>query len=63
MSTIGLTKKAAIAITCIMMAIAGRWNWWLPASMASLIGVKPSPLGAPEARAHTRDREQASCAK
>ncbi len=30
-----------------LMAMAGRWNWWLPPSLARLIGVKPSPLGLP----------------
>jgi RND superfamily putative drug exporter len=27
-----------------MMAIFGRWNWWLPAWAARLVRVKPSPL-------------------
>ena len=26
------------------MALFGRWNWWLPASLARVIRVKPSPL-------------------
>ena len=25
-----------------MMAILGRWNWWLPASFARLVRVRPS---------------------
>jgi RND superfamily putative drug exporter len=26
------------------MALFGRWNWWLPASVAKVFLVKPSPL-------------------
>ena len=36
----------ATIVRCIlvpsMMAILGRWNWWLPASFARLVRVKPS---------------------
>jgi putative drug exporter of the RND superfamily len=27
-----------------LMAVFGRWNWWLPASLARLVRVRPSPL-------------------
>jgi RND superfamily putative drug exporter len=27
-----------------LMAMFGRWNWWLPASLARVVRVKPSPL-------------------
>jgi RND superfamily putative drug exporter len=27
-----------------LMAWFGRWNWWLPASIARVVRVKPSPL-------------------
>jgi uncharacterized membrane protein YdfJ with MMPL/SSD domain len=27
-----------------LMALFGRWNWWLPASLARVVRVKPSPL-------------------
>ena len=27
-----------------MMAILGRWNWWLPAGRARIVRVEPSPL-------------------
>jgi RND superfamily putative drug exporter len=27
-----------------MMAILGRWNWWLPTSLARIVRVRPSPL-------------------
>ncbi len=27
-----------------MMAILGRWNWWLPGSLARVVRVRPSPL-------------------
>jgi uncharacterized membrane protein YdfJ with MMPL/SSD domain len=30
-----------------MMAIMGRWNWWLPARVARLVRARPSPLRAP----------------
>jgi RND superfamily putative drug exporter len=26
------------------MALFGRWNWWLPASLARVVRVRPSPL-------------------
>jgi RND superfamily putative drug exporter len=29
-----------------MMAILGRWNWWLPQPVAKLVRVAPSPLDA-----------------
>ncbi len=28
-----------------LMAVLGRWNWWLPAGVARLVRVEPSPLG------------------
>jgi RND superfamily putative drug exporter len=27
-----------------LMALLGRWNWWLPAPIARLAGVEASPL-------------------
>jgi RND superfamily putative drug exporter len=30
-----------------LMAILGRWNWWLPGSVARLVRVAPSPLVEP----------------
>ena len=27
-----------------LMAVFGRWNWWLPASLARVVRVRPSPL-------------------
>jgi uncharacterized membrane protein YdfJ with MMPL/SSD domain len=30
-----------------LMAVFGRWNWWLPASLAKLVRVRPSPLTEP----------------
>jgi RND superfamily putative drug exporter len=35
-----------------LMSLVGRWNWWLPASVARLICVKPSPLDERGARAY-----------
>jgi RND superfamily putative drug exporter len=40
----------ATIVRCLLvpslMAILGRWNWWLPRSGARLVRVKPSPLDA-----------------
>ena len=30
-----------------LMALFGRWNWWLPARAARLVRVEPSPLAEP----------------
>ena len=30
-----------------LMAVLGRWNWWLPAPLARLVRVQPSPLEEP----------------
>jgi RND superfamily putative drug exporter len=30
-----------------LMAVFGRWNWWLPARLARLVRVRPSPLVEP----------------
>ena len=30
-----------------LMALFGRWNWWLPRSLARAVRVRPSPLEAP----------------
>jgi putative drug exporter of the RND superfamily len=30
-----------------LMAIFGRWNWWLPARLARIVRVRPSPLVEP----------------
>jgi RND superfamily putative drug exporter len=30
-----------------LMALFGRWNWWLPESLARLVRVKASPLDEP----------------
>ncbi len=30
-----------------LMALFGRWNWWLPVSVARVVRVKPSPLAEP----------------
>jgi putative drug exporter of the RND superfamily len=31
-----------------LMAIFGRWNWWLPSGVAHVMRVKPSPLEGPK---------------
>jgi RND superfamily putative drug exporter len=33
-----------------LMALLGRWNWWLPAPVARLAGVEVSPLAFREGR-------------
>jgi len=30
-----------------LMAVFGRWNWWLPARVARIVRVRPSPLAEP----------------
>src|SRR6266571_3569726 len=30
-----------------IMAVLGRWNWWVPASLARVVRVRPSPLAGP----------------
>jgi RND superfamily putative drug exporter len=30
-----------------LMALFGRWNWWLPERLARVIRVRPSPLAEP----------------
>jgi RND superfamily putative drug exporter len=30
-----------------LMAVMGRWNWWLPARVARVVRVPPSPLAPP----------------
>jgi putative drug exporter of the RND superfamily len=37
-----------------LMAILGRWNWWLPPSLARIVRVPPSPLAPPAAAAALR---------
>jgi RND superfamily putative drug exporter len=51
----GLAAAILIDVTIVRallvpsaMAIFGRWNWWLPAGVAKVLRVKPSPL-APKA--------------
>jgi len=43
----------ATIVRCILvpslMAIFGRWNWWLPPGFARLARVQPSPLAEPGA--------------
>jgi RND superfamily putative drug exporter len=33
-----------------LMALLGRWNWWLPVPIARLAGVEASPLAGRERR-------------
>jgi len=34
-----------------LMALFGRWNWWLPAKIARFVRVPPSPLVEPRTAA------------
>jgi RND superfamily putative drug exporter len=50
----GLAVAIALDVTVVRMllvpsamALFGRWNWWLPAGVARIVRVRPSPL-APE---------------
>jgi RND superfamily putative drug exporter len=54
---IGLSLGVLIDATIIRglllpsaMVLLGRWNWWLPTSVAKLVKTKASPLGEREAR-------------
>jgi RND superfamily putative drug exporter len=54
---IGLSLGVLIDATIIRglllpsaMVLLGRWNWWLPTSIAKLVKTKASPLGEREAR-------------
>src|SRR5690606_10924115 len=40
------------------VAVLGRWNWWLPAPLARLLRVAPSPL-PPRAAEHPRESVRA----
>lgn len=54
---IGVLFDASIVRGLLMpsvMALFGRWNWWLPKSVARLVGVEPSPLAAREVRSASR---------
>src|SRR2546426_7785552 len=31
-----------------LMAVLGRWNWWLPTRVARVVRVRPSPLAEPQ---------------
>jgi uncharacterized membrane protein YdfJ with MMPL/SSD domain len=49
---VGLAAAILIDVTIVRallvpsaMAIFGRWNWWLPAWLARVLRVEPSPLG------------------
>jgi putative drug exporter of the RND superfamily len=37
-----------------LVSLFGRWNWWLPAGLAKVLRVEPSPLATSE-REHTAD--------
>jgi RND superfamily putative drug exporter len=54
---VGLAVAIAIDSTlvrCLLvpsaMKLFGRWNWWLPAGVARVFRVEPSPLGQPALR-------------
>jgi RND superfamily putative drug exporter len=47
----GLAAAIVLDVTIVrallvpsMMALFGRWNWWLPENVARIARVKPSPL-------------------
>jgi putative drug exporter of the RND superfamily len=39
-----------------LMALFGRWNWWLPPRVARVVRVPPSPLEAPKPALHSPAR-------
>jgi putative drug exporter of the RND superfamily len=57
---LGLAVAILIDVTIVravlvpsLMALFGRWNWWLPPSVARLVRVPPSPLERPRRPALT----------
>jgi len=42
----GIGLAVAIVVPALM-ALFGRWNWWLPPTLARAVRVRPSPLEAP----------------
>ena len=59
----GLAMAILIDVTIVRallvpsaMALFGRWNWWLPANVARVFRVKPSPLKPKPAAAGMRGR-------
>ena len=61
---VGILVDATIVRALLVPALVsllGRWNWWLPASLARLLRVEPSPLAPPEtATVPEQRREPAS---
>jgi RND superfamily putative drug exporter len=60
---LGLAAAILIDVTIVRallvpsaMKLFGRWNWWLPESVARLVRVQPSPLEHPS-RLGDRARE------
>ena len=59
----GLAMAILIDVTIVRallvpsaMALFGRWNWWLPANVAKVFRVKPSPLAPKAVAAGARGR-------
>jgi RND superfamily putative drug exporter len=51
---LGLAVAVFVDVTIVrallvpsLMALFGRWNWWLPERVAHLVRVEPSPLEQP----------------
>ncbi len=50
----GVLVDASIVRALVLpsvMGLLGRWNWWLPAPLASALGIAPSPLRSTDADA------------
>ena len=54
----GLAAAILIDVTIVrallvpsLMKLLGRWNWWLPAGVARVVRVEPSPLPPPRVAA------------
>ena len=41
---IDATLVRALLVPALVSAASGRWNWWLPAGLARVLRVEPSPL-------------------
>jgi RND superfamily putative drug exporter len=50
---VGILIDATVVRALLVPALVtlfGRWNWWLPAGLAKVLRVDPSPLGPPRGR-------------
>jgi putative drug exporter of the RND superfamily len=51
------------ALVPALVSLFGRWNWWLPTSLATLLRVSPSPLALPDRDGSGRGRHRTGDAR